>query len=280
MSTSLALSNANAFAARGYPVLPLHSITERGGHRVCTCGDATCSSPGKHPHARLAPHGAKDATTDLRVINKWFADLDWLNYGVVTDTLPTVDIDPRHGGDDAWLKLIRQHHDVHSWRVSTGGGGQHIIFGSVSTPVPNGKLARGVDVKGAGGYIVGAGSLHVSGKRYAWFPQCKPGEVELAAPPPWVLEQLEKPKQGKDGNRTRTPAYYRELIAPALEGERNDRIARLFGHLYGSMFPDRVVLCGLVVAWNRLYCEPPLTDSEVIAIARNIAGCESRKREV
>ena len=53
------------FAAKGYPILPLHSVTEAGG---CTCGNSDCESVGKHPFASLTPHGLKDATVDLAVI--------------------------------------------------------------------------------------------------------------------------------------------------------------------------------------------------------------------
>ena len=56
------LSRALWFAAKGYSVLPLHSVTEAGG---CTCGNSDCESVGKHPFAPLAPHGLKDATVDL-----------------------------------------------------------------------------------------------------------------------------------------------------------------------------------------------------------------------
>lgn len=134
-----------------------------------------CGSPGKHPHARMARHGLKDATTDVGVIKTWFAEHYWLNYGIVTDTLPTIDIDPRNGGDKAWRELLgTTRPDIHTWRVVTGGGGQHIICSTTATPVVSGKLARGVDVKGVGGYIVGVGSLHLNGKRYRWFPQCSP----------------------------------------------------------------------------------------------------------
>src|SRR6476660_5100284 len=134
-----------AFAARGYPVLPLYGIVRHDEKFWCCCGDAMCTSPGKHPHSRLAPHGLKDATTDPEVISEWFDEHPSLNYGVCTDTLPTIDIDPRNGGDKEWLQLVRKNYDVHTWRVATGGGGQHLIFGATSTSVPCGKLARGVD---------------------------------------------------------------------------------------------------------------------------------------
>ena len=80
------------FASKGYPVLPLHSVTEAGG---CTCGNSDCESVGKHPFAPLAPHGLKDATVDLDVIRGWFAEHYWLSYGIVTDELLVIDVDTR-----------------------------------------------------------------------------------------------------------------------------------------------------------------------------------------
>ena len=90
------------FASKGYPVLPLHSVTEAGG---CTCGNSDCESVGKHPFAPLAPHGLKDATVDLDVIRDWFAEHYWLGYGIVTDELLVIDVDARHGGLETWQEL-------------------------------------------------------------------------------------------------------------------------------------------------------------------------------
>ena len=47
-------SAALDYAERGLRVFPLHGIGPDG----CTCGDATCTSPGKHPRT---PNGFKDA---------------------------------------------------------------------------------------------------------------------------------------------------------------------------------------------------------------------------
>jgi Bifunctional DNA primase/polymerase, N-terminal len=212
-----------------------------------------------------------------------FAEVPHLNYGVRTDTLPTIDIDPRNGGDKAWLELIKDNHDVHSWRVATGGGGQHIVFGSTDTPVPSGKLARGVDVKGVGGYIVGVGCLHASGKRYRWFPQCSPREAELKAPPAWLTNKLVKPKWNGEprarGGDAQT--YYNKLLEPALNGERHEKVAALLGHLYGSVFPNRGVLLALVISHVRL-TYPDLdgfNDEEIVNIARDLAKSENKKRK-
>jgi hypothetical protein len=262
---------ALSFAARGFPVLPLYGVTLHDDKFCCGCGDTKCRSPGKHP---LSRHGKDDASTDPQTISQWFDEHPNANYGVCTDTLPTVDIDPRNGGNQAWLKLVRENYDVHTWRVQTGGGGQHIIFGATSTPVPCGKLARGVDVKGAGGYIVGVGSIHISGKRYRWWAQCRPCDVELKATPQWIRDKLAKPKLN---GGPRAPEYYAKLTEPVLEGERNERLTALLGHLYGAAFPDRAVLLSLVLCFNQINVHPPLSNEEVVKSALSIARREDKK---
>jgi len=266
----IARGKALAFAKRGYAVLPLHGIS----NSRCTCGDVSCASPGKHPRIL---HGVKDATTDPDLISEWFDEHPRTNYGVCTDLLPTIDIDPRNGGDRAWRELVKKNWLPHTWEVITGGGGTHLIFGTTSVPVPCGKLARGVDVKGLGGYIVGVGSLHQSGKRYRWAEYAKPKNTDLMAVPDWVLTAMAAPKERCIGPRP--PEYYQKLIEPMLEGERNERMTALIGHLFGSAFPDRIVLLHLAICFNRVGVHPPLSDAEVIQIARSIARRQDRKGE-
>ncbi len=48
------------YARRGWPVLPLESVSSSG---ECSCGDRECANPGKHP---MTPHGVGDATVARR----------------------------------------------------------------------------------------------------------------------------------------------------------------------------------------------------------------------
>ncbi len=59
------LEAALAYAAEGWPVLPLH--TPRG--QQCSCGRADCGSVGKHPRTR---NGLTDASTDPDTIREWW----------------------------------------------------------------------------------------------------------------------------------------------------------------------------------------------------------------
>src|SRR5262249_49652106 len=192
--------------------------------------------------------------------------------------LPTIDIDPRNGGNESWRKLIRGAYEFHTWMVATGGGGRHIICGAAAKPTPSAKLARGVDLKGVGGYIVGAGSLHASGRRYIFYKDCRPKETPLAPLPAWVTALIAQ--ASKPGIRYSAEDLNKLIECPVLEGERNERLTKLFGHVYGAMRPDRVVLYHLVHAWNEMHCSPPLTGAETLRIAESINGRENKKRSV
>ena len=88
------LKAALDYAAMGWAVLPLHAV-EKGR---CTCGDAGCGSPGKHPRTN---HGLKDATSDPDTIRAWWAAWPDSNVGVRTGEesgIVVLDVDPRHGG--------------------------------------------------------------------------------------------------------------------------------------------------------------------------------------
>jgi Bifunctional DNA primase/polymerase, N-terminal len=56
-------------------------------------------------------------------------------------------------------------------RVLTGGGGLQIYFrypGDKSIANSTSKIAKNIDVRGEGGYVIAPPSLHVSGQRYQW----------------------------------------------------------------------------------------------------------------
>jgi hypothetical protein len=213
------LGCALAFARRGHAVLLLYGISDG----KCDCGKDCGKNAGKHPH-HACPNGVHSATTDQDVIRGWFAKYPTSNYGICTDTLPTVDIDPRNGGDKSWRDLVRKNYDVVGWRVRTGGGGEHIMFGTVSAPLPSCVLAKGVEFQSAGKYIVGVGSLHMSGKRYIWDKSAMPERDQMSpsAPPPWLVtlitESKVKPKA------VRSPLGKRRLRRlPARAGRKRQQ---------------------------------------------------------
>lgn len=150
-----------------------------------------CTSPGKHPVGSAAPRGHRDATSIRSKVKKWWRTYPEANIGIrcgrETDLL-VLDVDPRNGGDKALADLIAAHEPLPKTpRVHTGGGGYHILFRHAEG-MPN-KLAGGIDVKGsgAGGYVVAAPSLHVSGLRYRWAKGQSIFDLTLAPLPDWLI---------------------------------------------------------------------------------------------
>ena len=117
---------ALTYARRDWAVLPLY--TARDG--LCSCGNATCPSAGKHPRVK---HGVKDATTDRATIEAWRQQWPDANIGIATGVvsgLVALDVDPRHGGQESLEALIQKHHGDFPQTVCnlTGGHGAHFLF--------------------------------------------------------------------------------------------------------------------------------------------------------
>lgn len=168
------LEAALAYAARGWPVLPLD---------------------GKRP---LLEHGFRDATADARETHRWWSKWPHANVGIAMGErsgLLVIDVDIRVDkgcfGDDTLDDLIRELGPLPDTAMSlTGGGGRHLLFNHLGRPT-RGKLGEGVDVKGTGGYIVAPPSLHDSGRKYAWELSSDPFDPDCPAtiadlPPTWV----------------------------------------------------------------------------------------------
>jgi hypothetical protein len=269
---------AIALARLGLKVFPLHSINDDG---ACTCGKSECDSQGKHPFAPLAPHGHKDATCDVATIGSWFDEHYWLNYGIATDGLLVVDADKDKGGDSAW-------HDIsttpiravpHTWRALTGGGGEHIIFRYNGTPIKCSTevLGTGVDIRSTGGYIVGVGSRHKSGRIYKWAPQCSPDEgCPLETAPDWLINIL---TVNTHCGVVLSPKDWRTVAStPVEKGSRRTAILKMAGHLAIHGVGEEVAR-DIMLGWNEGRCHPPLSAKEVVGVVVDIFERERNKHK-
>lgn len=243
------------YAAKlGWPIVPVFP-PRRGGR--CGCGVPNCTSPGKHP---VTKHGVHDASTDEGVIKDWIRQFKDYNIGIATGEesgLLVLDIDPRNGGDETLAALIEEYGDLPDVPcVRTGSGGLHFFFRYDGRRVA--KLGNGIDVKGAGGFVVGAPSLHVSGGTYEWIRKPRAGEV-LPAAPEWISRRAAK-TPGAVGNDTE----------PILEGQRNAAMTSFVGAMRRQGGDYDTMLTG-ALRYNINRLSPPLDESEVRSVVNSVS---------
>lgn len=122
--------------------------------------------------------------------------------------------------------------------------GHHYYFAAPNSEIGNrvGVDDRRFDVRGDGGYVVGAGSIHESGVKYEWV--VSPDEVPFAELPPKLLDLIRKPNAPTVGHSTasithantdnRFMRYLKRILKEkakflreAEEGRRNDTLFRV-----------------------------------------------------
>jgi hypothetical protein len=180
------LAAAQSYAARGWRIVPVHVPTATG----CSCARPACASPGKHP-------------TIAKWTERTFPPEAWSNgaaknLGIVTGAisgLVVVDVDG--GGEETLAQLERELGALPTTVAArTGSGGRHLLFRHPGGLVRNDakkRLGPGLDVRGDGGFIVAAPSLHKSGARYAWLAGTGPEDRDVALLPAGWLERLREP---------------------------------------------------------------------------------------
>jgi hypothetical protein len=210
----------------------------------------------------------------------WFGRWPEANVGIVTGIvsgLVVLDVDARHGGAQSLSALEAEHGPLpRTIAAATGGGGRHCYFSHPGGVVHNKVgLAPGIDLRADGGCVVAPPSLHPSGRRYTWEPGGGPAQARLAPLPHWLI-QLARPPHGRVGHPL---THWRELTRRQIpEGERNNTIASLAGHLFWHGV-DAEVVFELLEAWNREHCEPPLAVEEVARVVESIARLHERRSE-
>ncbi len=209
------LAEAKKYAALGWPILPVHVPIHNAAGKVtgCTCEhykrseanhqrliakgkgqeydpNYKCPKPGKCP----AVHWSSEATTDPKKIAKWWGR-PWHSVDVETGEpvlfYPNIAEDcgksdhlvqdadsykEDYGGAD-----YLSHEDRQTVTAITAQGGEHLFFAREGLPYSNanGSLPYGNDIRGVGGYIVLAPSLHANGRRHQWEEGYAPGEIPL-----------------------------------------------------------------------------------------------------
>lgn len=243
------LEAALSYAAKGWAVFPLK---ERDKTPATT-------------------NGFQNATTDVKVITRWWTKNPKQNIGIATgdmsDGLVVVDIDVHNDGRDA-LRYIREWSDTNGSLPSTlsqvtGSGGTHMLY---RMPPPckvssfAGKLTS-VDVRANGGYIVAPPSIHPNGGVYTWVDK----ETEPAPLSSIVVKFIE---DLHEGNRLKYGRSYYNLPDLIESGNRNDEMFRYAASMQAKGVSDNDLMEELRRV-NRERVRPQLDDGEITRIANS-----------
>jgi hypothetical protein len=235
LKRSIFLKTALNFAQRDIPSFPLK---------------------GKEP---LTPHGFKDATTDPRRLHLWGNRYPGANIAIATGRvsgIAVVDLDEETPeAMEIWNGLPE------TVEVKTSRGRHRYYSIPKNTRVRGRKLAKGLDLKADGGYVVAPPSVHPSGARYRWIS----GRSEIAPLPEDLIEAdpTPQPSRRRDGSTIGLET------GPIPEGTRNETLTRIAGRLHdGSRNPE--TLATDLARINETRCTPPLPSTEVLGIAKSI----------
>lgn len=209
------------------------------------------------------------ATKDEKQLKEWFGSTRDFNIGISTDDLLVVDVDvknPEKNGLETIEKLKSEGKILPATKQQlTTTNGRHMIY-RTPAPIRNSvsKLGAGLDVRGRGGFIVGAGSV-IGGRRY------KIDKNEIVDAPEWLIGACEaardtpiraKEKAAEvDHDKARERAKrYLESLPEVSEGERNDAAYKTAAHLKDIGVEELAAVELMEESWK---CEPPLETKEL-----------------
>jgi putative DNA primase/helicase len=219
----------------------------------------------------------KMASTDKTVIRKWFGSAsNTKNSGILTGRaggVVVIDADV-YKPDCEFEAMIRKLGELpDTFTVKTGQGGFHYYFlypNAYEIGNSTSKIGKKVDVRGNGGYVVGASSIITrdDGGKGAYTIEKNLPFADL--PTKW-LDRLAStstlPALGTgELNDILAGSKRFELPEQIPDGERNDTLFRYGGQLAATV-TNTSLIAQVLLDTNKSRCDPPLHETEVLKIA-------------
>lgn len=242
------------------------------GYRVFPCWPGS-----KKP---VTEHGFRDASTDAAQIEEWWSKHPRANIGIAAEGMLVVDID---GANNPWPGDPERAADLAGAGAValTPRGGRHYLFRRLADKnwkCSTGKIAKGVDIRTDGGYIVVAPSeLKEGSYRWADTLELEDRPEQLPDPPAWLVAELDRAATTTVATGVPTVAHVATGDAkatgganPIPAGQRNATLARLAGTMRRVGMGQTEITAALRQT-NQLRCVPPLAETEVDRIAASVA---------
>jgi hypothetical protein len=223
-----------------------------------------CAARGK---AALLKGWPALASSDVATIREWAAQFQECNWGIATgpgSRVFVLDVDGAEGSDSLAV-LESKHGPLPLTLTSLTGRGEHRWFNyptSCEVRGSAGKLGRGLDVRGAGGYVIVPPSIHESRRPYQWIDP----EQEIEDAPRWLFDLL-------SGSNRPTGTSHATRIFFLFEGHRNDTLFR-FGCAMRRRGATQDEIERSLLQKNECECRPPLEAREICRIAVSAARYE------
>ena len=191
----LAWAEFYAFKMR-WVIQPIHRWTGEyadNGRKICSCeltgkkwNNCNPDKPGKHPWAgwkQMPMETPEEGYSAWRKYFDEFGSRNGINIGVRTGAVSgffAVDLDvggtkDGFGQIQSWIqKEGLSWDDLGTLSATTGGGGMHLLYpyppgtSKILTVAGRTEMGTAVDVRGDGGFILVAPSVHTSGNCYVW----------------------------------------------------------------------------------------------------------------
>jgi hypothetical protein len=149
------------------------------------------------------PQWQDKASNDIHVVNDWWTN-QYSGYGIGIATGQTrhgrifvLDVDDReeYKGSDTLHDLQEKYGQLpETVTAITGTGGQHLYF-YCDEDIRNdagSRLGVGLDIRGTGGQVLAAPTIHPNGRAYQWEHGASPHERKPAKAPDWLVKLLTK----------------------------------------------------------------------------------------